>query len=105
MLRLPAAWRDLWAEFAEEKKEKADEADRDSIRKLRDLVREKNDQELEDGVLLRGAFKGRGPTRTTENGDSIVGDKATRSSMTPEIYQKIWADKFNTQSYRYMLVS
>jgi ATP-dependent RNA helicase DHX29 len=104
-LRLPAAWRDLWAEFAEEKKEKADMIDRDSIRKIRDMVREKKDQELEDGVLLKGAFKGRGAIRAIENGDESVGDKIARSTMTPEAYQRIWYEKSNTQSFQYMLVS
>jgi ATP-dependent RNA helicase DHX29 len=103
-LRLPAAWRDLWAEFAEEKKEQADTIDRDSIRKIRDMVREKKDQELEDGVLLKGAFKGRGATRVVETGGEAVGEKGARSPMTPEAYQRIWYEKANTQSFQYMLV-
>jgi ATP-dependent RNA helicase DHX29 len=103
-LRLPATWRDLWTEFAEEKKGKADAIDRDRIRKIRDMVREKKDQELEDGVLLKGAFKGRGSTRVVDNGDDLAGDKGTRSTMTPEAYQRIWFEKSNTQSFQYMLV-
>jgi ATP-dependent RNA helicase DHX29 len=104
-LRLPATWRDLWAELAEEKKEKADTIDRDSIRKIRDMVREKKDQELEDGVLLKGAFKGRGPARVVENGDDQSGEKGARSTLTPDAYQRIWFEKSNTQSFQYMLVS
>lgn len=105
VLRLPATWRDLWTEFANEKKEKADELDRESIRTLRDMVREKKDQELEDGVLLKGAFKGRGASRTIDNGGESMTDNASRSSLTPEAYQKIWWEKSNTPSYQYMLVS
>ena len=104
-MRLPATWRDLWTEFAEVKKEKADEEDRDSIRKIRDMVREKKDQELEDGVLIKGAFKGRGPTRAVENGHDGMVDNGSRSSINPEAYQRIWYEKSNTQSYQYMLVS
>ncbi|CAG8974708.1 hypothetical protein HYALB_00010100 [Hymenoscyphus albidus] len=103
-LRLPASWRDLWTEFANEKKEKADEIDRDSIRALRDMVREKKDQELEDGVLIKGAFKGRGPSRTLENGGDPAADNP-RSSLTPEAYQRIWYEKSSTPSYQYMLQS
>lgn len=103
-LRLPSTWRDLWTEFAEAKKEKLDEADRASIRTLRDMVREKRDQELEDGVLIKGAFKNRGSTRTLENIDESIGDKANKTILAPETYQKIWFEKSNTQSYQKMLV-
>ena len=103
-LRLPATWRDLWGEFAEEKKDKADRVDRESIRKIRDMVREKKDQELEDGVLLKGAFKGRGTPRVVENGDDQMGDKSGRSALTPDTYQRIWFEKSNTPSFQYMLV-
>jgi ATP-dependent RNA helicase DHX29 len=104
-LRLPATWRDLWTEFAEAKKEKLDEADRASIRTLRDMVREKRDQELEDGVLIKGAFKNRSSIRTLENNDESIGDKAAKSTLAPEAYQKIWLEKSSTQSYQTMLVS
>lgn len=104
-LRLPATWRDLWTEFAEAKKEKLDETDRASIRTFRDMVREKRDQELEDGVLIKGAFKNRGSTRTLENGDETKGDKVPKLALAPEAYQRIWLEKSSTQSYQVMLVS
>jgi ATP-dependent RNA helicase DHX29 len=104
-LRLPAAWRDLWMEFTERKKEKSDEVDRNAIRILRDMVREKRDQELEDGVLIRGAFRNRNPTRVADTSDESGPDKSLKSSMTPEAYQKIWLDKSNSPSYQIMLVS
>lgn len=101
-LRLPAAWRDLWTEFTEKKKEKIDEADRASIRVFRDMVRKKRDQEEEDGVLIHGAFRNRGTPRPemAENGV----DKSTRSQLVPEAYQRIWAEKSSTPSYQMMLV-
>ncbi|TVY52452.1 ATP-dependent RNA helicase DHX29 [Lachnellula cervina] len=104
-LRLPATWRDLWTEFAEAKKEKLDETDRASIRTFRDMVREKRDQELEDGVLIKGAFKNRGSTRTLENGDETKGDKVPKLALAPEAYQRIWLEKSSTQSYQVMLQS
>ena len=104
-LRLPATWRDLWTEFAEIKKEKADEIDRGAIRTFRDMVREKRDQELEDGVLIHGAFRNRGSSRLPDSSDESGVDKSARSSLTPEGYQKIWLDKCNSPTYQIMLVS
>lgn len=103
-LRLPAAWRGLWTEFAEAKKEKTDEEDRDAIRTFRDMVRRKRDQELEDGVLIQGAFKNRGPIRAPDNSDESGPEKAAKSTFTPEAYQKIWAEKSSTPNYQMMLV-
>lgn len=104
-LRLPPAWRDLWTEFAEAKKEKADEADRTCIRVFRDMVRDKRDQELEDGVLIQGAFRNRNPARAPDNGDESGPDKVNKGLLDPQAYQRIWYDKFNTPSYQMMLVS
>ena len=104
-LRLPATWRDLWTELADKKKEKSDGVDRSAIRTFRDMVREKRDQELEDGVLIRGAFRNRIPARVADNSDESGPDKSVKSSLTPEAYQKIWADKCNTPNYQMMLVS
>lgn len=104
-LRLPPAWRDLWTEFAEAKKEKADEKDRSSIRVYRDMVREKRDQELEDGVLIQGAFRNRNSTRAPDNSDESGPDKGNKGLLEPQAYQRIWYDKCNTQSYQMMLVS
>jgi ATP-dependent RNA helicase DHX29 len=104
-LRLPATWRDLWTEFAGRKKEKSDEADRNAIRIIRDMVREKRDRELEDGVLIQGAFRNRNSARPADNSDESGPDKSLKSSLTSEAYQKIWSDKFNMPSYQIMLVS
>jgi len=103
-LRLPAAWRELWTEFAEIRKEKTDAIDREAIRTYRDMVREKRNQELEDGVLIRGAFRNRGSARAPDNGHESSPDKFPKSNIPPETLQKIWADKFNTSSYQTMLV-
>jgi ATP-dependent RNA helicase DHX29 len=104
-LRLPATWRDLWTELAEMKKEKIDETDRGSIRTFRDMVREKRDQELEDGVLIQGAFKNRGSARAPEITDESGQNKDTKSILSSEAYQRIWADKSATPSFQMMLVS
>jgi ATP-dependent RNA helicase DHX29 len=103
-LRLPAAWRDLWTELTNLRKEKLDEVDRECIRTFRDMVREKRDQELEDGVLIQGAFRNRGSVRAPDTSDESGPDKTIRSGLTPDAYQRIWADKSNSHSYQMMLV-
>ena len=104
-LRLPATWRDLWTELAESKKEKADELDRETIRIFRDMVRDKRDQELEDGVLIQGAFRNRGSTRAADTSDESGPDKSSKSSLASEAYRRIWMEKSNSPSYQSMLVS
>ncbi|EPQ63200.1 Bgt-1374 [Blumeria graminis f. sp. tritici] len=100
-LRLPSIWKDLWNEFAAEKKECADQEDRDTIRVFRNMVREKRDRELEDGVLLQGAFKNRIASRP--------GDEESCSSrsqkLAPESYYRTWYEKSSTMNYQIMLQS
>lgn len=103
-LRLPPAWRDLWAELAEHKKEKIDAEDRESLRIYRDMVRSKRDQELDDGVLLQSAFRNRGTGRALDNVE--IGQITDgQSSLPAEFYQRIWQEKSSTSSYQAMLVS
>ncbi|OIW29260.1 P-loop containing nucleoside triphosphate hydrolase protein [Coniochaeta ligniaria NRRL 30616] len=104
VLRLPAAWKDLWSEYAEAKKNKADALDRTAVKQLRDLVRKKKEQELEDGVILQGAFKGRGQVRTTTDTEDS-GLQAKRASADPQFYQNIWYQKCSSPKYQHMLQS
>lgn len=105
-MRLPHAWRDLWSEFAEAKKNLADSLDRGAIKKLRDLVRQRRDQELEDGVVLQGAFRGRGAGRNAaDSGEDSGIERSGRAVNGPEYYQRIWHDKSSTPKYQAMLQS
>ncbi|KAI8952625.1 ATP dependent RNA helicase [Xylaria longipes] len=105
-LRLPAVWRELWSEFAEDKKSQADAADRAAIKELRTVIRQKQDQELEDGVLLQGAFRGRAAQRASKDaGDESSIDRSGANAYGPEYYQKIWFDKASTPRFQAMLQS
>ncbi len=105
-MRLPAAWRDLWSEFAEARKSHADAQNRAAIKELRDLVRERRDQELEDGVLLQGAFRGRGAARNTaDSSNDTAFEQAKRALGGPEMFQRIWLEKASTPRFPAMLVS
>ncbi|CAK7263043.1 hypothetical protein SEPCBS119000_000282 [Sporothrix epigloea] len=105
-MRLPPAWRDLWSEFAEAKKNEADALDRDAIKNLRDLVRKRRDQELEDGVVLQGAFRGRAAGRNAaDSGENSGTERINRGVNSPEYYRKIWHEKSSTPKYQAMLQS
>ncbi|KAI1734157.1 hypothetical protein F4680DRAFT_363357 [Xylaria scruposa] len=105
-LRLPAVWRELWSEFAEDRKSQADAADRAAIKDLRTMIRQKQDQELEDGVLLQGAFRGRAAQRALKDGgDESSVDRSGSNAYGPEYYQKIWFDKASTPRFQAMLQS
>ncbi|TPX16559.1 uncharacterized protein E0L32_003853 [Thyridium curvatum] len=105
-MRLPAAWKDLWTEFADARKSEADAKDRQAIKELRSIVRERRDQELEDGVLLQGAFRGRaGPRGAADAQDDGLSDKSKAQASNPEYYQKIWSDKSSTPKFQNMLKS
>jgi len=105
-MRLPAVWRDLWSEFAEAKKNQSDSQDRLAIKELRDLVRQRQDQELEDGVLLQGAFRGRGTPRNAPDSSDESGQPRDKIALGgPQYYQRIWLEKSSTPRFHAMLVS
>lgn len=101
-LRLPAVWKDLWTEMVESKKTFLDSQDRESVRSLRTLVRRRQDQELEDGVI---AFRGRGAAKLSpdmpENGSS---DRSRLSAANAEVLKRVWADKADNSRFQSMLV-
>ncbi|KAH9883523.1 P-loop containing nucleoside triphosphate hydrolase protein [Xylariomycetidae sp. FL2044] len=103
--RLPAVWREFWSELAEEKKNKIDATNRTAIKEFRDMVRDKRDQELEDGVLLQGAFKGRSQRKGNDMGDDLTTDRTNHPELGPEFYHRIWADKASTPRFQAMLQS
>ncbi len=103
-LRLPATWKDLWSEYAEAKKNKADEEDRTVLRHLRDMVRKRVEQELEDGVLIQG-FKGRGQSKNQTDSDHSDQERVKRQPYGPEYYRNIWMQKSSTPKFQQMLVS
>jgi ATP-dependent RNA helicase DHX29 len=58
-MKLPGAWRDLYAEFGDVRKLHVDSADRDRLKMIRSTVQEHSQQEEEDGIVLAAAFRGR----------------------------------------------
>ncbi|KAI9878287.1 MAG: hypothetical protein M1830_001344 [Pleopsidium flavum] len=107
-LRLPSVWRDLWFEFVGIKKEQVDMADRETLSKFRDMVREKTARDEEDGVVLIDGFKKRnaivkGINPITEARPS---DSIGRESVDPGADVKaIWMHKVSTAAYQRMLTT
>lgn len=104
-LRLPPVWRDIWTELAEARKNHLDEQDRTVVRELRNLVRQRHDQELEDGVIIHGAFRGRTAKSLHDLGEDGSQDRARQNASNSEHLQRIWAEKSGTRKYQTMLVS
>lgn len=103
-LRLPSPWRDLWTEFISFEKELDDEVDRNSIRIYRDMVRDKRNQELEDGVLVKESFGNRYSSRTSDNKDQIP-EQPSKPESNSETLTNIWQRKSSTPAYNKMLKS
>ncbi len=103
-LRLSPAWKELWTEFSDLRKEEADKIDRDSLRVIRDMIREKRSQDLEEGILMTSAFRNRGNVKSPEKSEDRGVDKPQRF-ISAEGYQRIWAEKSATPQYQAMLVS
>lgn len=102
-LRLPPVWRELWAEFAAQKKEKSDAIDREAIRGFRDMVREKRDRDEEDGVVLTTSFKKRAMLTPNDTSDESGPEKQSKQAPASKVLQKIWYDKWHAPSYQKMM--
>jgi ATP-dependent RNA helicase DHX29 len=102
--RLPPVWRELYGEYAQIRKDKLDEVDRKMIKELRDLVRQRQDQELEEGAILPG-FKNRAVARNQADGKESNGHIQSRQvGLSSESLRQIWAAKSCTARYQAMLV-
>lgn len=103
-LRLPAVWRDLWSELAETKKSVSDAQDRTVVKELRGIIRQRLDQELEDGVILQGAFRGRGNNKPQGEANEGTQGRLKQNIGNGDIMRTIWADKSGSHKYQQMLV-
>ena len=102
-MRLPPAWRDLWAEFVELKKEESDEIERQNLRKIRNMIREQRDKEEAEGVVLTSGFRKRA------EGANIPSHVQSDRPMTPthfpsaESLQQLFMEKTSSPTYARML--
>lgn len=98
-MRLPAVWRDLWTEFSDIRKLQEDEADKQTVKDLRKLVRE-NKYSFEDDLVLSDNFRRRNGA-SVKPGTPVKGPG--REELGPDDrLRKIWAGKSSTPSFQRM---
>ncbi|KAI9370426.1 P-loop containing nucleoside triphosphate hydrolase protein [Aspergillus egyptiacus] len=97
-MRLPAAWRDLWTEFAEAKKVQDDESDKQVVKDLRKLIQE-NHGAFEDDVVLADNFRRR--NGTPKHSRSPV--RGMRDTGPNDQLPRIWMEKSSTPAFQYMV--
>lgn len=101
-LRLPAAWRELWTEFVETKKQQEDEADRETIRSLKKLVQE-NVGKFEDDVVLADNFRKR--NGNAKQVEAVERAQPADTNMSADYLTKLWLDKASSAAFQNMVVS
>ncbi|KAK1253156.1 hypothetical protein MKX08_004343 [Trichoderma sp. CBMAI-0020] len=104
-LKLHPVWRDFWSEMAEAKKSHLDSQDRLVVKQIKALVRQRQDQELEDGVVLQGAFRGRNNGKVSSDGIESGHAERTKHIEIDENLKKMWALKSSRKKYEAMLQS
>ncbi len=105
-LRLPSVWRDLWNDYAEAKKRIDDAADREALRALRDMVRDKMDRDEEDGVVLTTGFKKRNAAvGGKDDAEDVPRRNTVQDSTDQEHLKGVWIQKSSSQLYQIMLKS
>lgn len=104
-LRLPPAWRNLWSELSEARKEQQNAADRDALRELRGLVRQYNSlRETNSSDVTNGHGKshnfianGELAEKSQPEAEAAPGASAALAAM--------WHSKASTPAYQHMLMS
>ncbi|KAA8652325.1 hypothetical protein EYZ11_010692 [Aspergillus tanneri] len=100
-LRLPAVWRDLWAEFATAKKLQEDEEEKKTVKSLKKLIQE-NHGSFEDDIVLLDNFRRRNGTPSRQNSPTKA--PSVRETSNPESQlQNIWAEKSSTPLFHQMI--
>lgn len=104
-LRLPPAFRDLWQEFVESKREQRDAIDREMVKNLRGIIREQTEKEVDEDIILTAGFrnrvKGVSGVSTPVDGQKLEGNARNEESQS---LRDMWARKTSTPSYQRMLL-
>ena len=103
-LRLPAVWRDLWAEFAAAKKDQRDKADRDELRLIKKLV-----EDHRSATISYSSNQDEMQQRLPEQSNARVKARTTTTpTVLPQISNqegliRVWQVKSSSPSYLRML--
>ncbi|KAH0388309.1 ATP-dependent RNA helicase A, partial [Aureobasidium melanogenum] len=104
-LRLPPSFRDLWQELVNARQEKRDNADRETVKSLRELVKGQAEEDGDEDVILTAGFRNRNKGMSgvsTPVGDKI--EKITRVEESQSL-RDMWARKTSTPAYQEMLIA
>ncbi|KAG9883162.1 hypothetical protein KCV02_g19695, partial [Aureobasidium melanogenum] len=104
-LRLPPAFRDLWQELVNARQEKRDNADRETVKSLRELVKGQAEEDGDEDVILTAGFRNR--NKGMSGVSTPVGDKIEKITRVEEsqALRDMWARKTSTPAYQEMLIA
>ncbi|PGH15152.1 hypothetical protein AJ80_05664 [Polytolypa hystricis UAMH7299] len=100
-MKLPPAWRDLWKELADIKKEYDDEADKVALKVIRKHVHEKLSR-IDEDIVLSENFRRRNGTPISRPGTPMETKSTGRSDAQ---LQKLWTERSSTNSFKTMETS
>ena len=105
-LRLPSAWRDLWNELSQWKKDQDEAADRHVLREIRTMIAE-HDQR---GGNTDGLSSAVTTTNSNQEPAAAAGHQQEENDFIPPTVRSndmkaLWASKLCTPSYQHMLTS
>ncbi|OQN96057.1 hypothetical protein B0A48_17857 [Cryoendolithus antarcticus] len=109
-LRLPPALRDLWDEFAQQKRDVADLVDRETVKEVRDLieanVRSPVDDEDYDEIVFNPAIRRlNGASSGTSTPPSRQELQTNATDDQSASLKAMWAGKNSTTAYQRMLLA
>lgn len=104
-MRLPPAWRDLWAEFVDTKKEQSDTADRKLLAQLRSMVQEQTVREAEEGVVLTKGFQNRSRGLDSSLDANVPRPYEDTAKLMSDSLVDLWKQKSSTPAHQHMLAS
>lgn len=96
-LRLAPTWRDVWQEFASTQKAKQDVADRADLKRLRNLLRHRQELEEERGIVL--AQRSRVQDNGSHQPDNL---QLSNAPGMNEQLQALWQSKTISSAYQSM---
>jgi len=103
-LRLPPAFRDYWLELAARRKEQRETEDSNTLRNLRELVRQQRSLEDDEDIVLTRNFKKRINERSADGRSTPLNlEEIPLHTSRAQTMKDIWAAKSSTASYQKML--
>ncbi|PSK56712.1 ATP-dependent RNA helicase DHX36 [Elsinoe australis] len=102
-LRLPPSFRDLYQEFAQAKQEVVDSKDREIVKSLRIVLQKQKDNDEDQDIVLRKAFRDRSKKSSgTNTPNGTAKQIETKPSEDPQLME-LWSRKSSTPAYQTML--